>query len=186
MDAFSYLSVLLSIIIGLAITQVLQGVRALLLARDRVVIYWPTLIWSALLLVFATQSWWASFGMVHVRHWTFAGFGLVLFQSALLYLMAALVLPDAQVENPIDLPAHYERQRVPFFAVALGMLATSLVKDHTLNGEWTTPLNLAFHGFFAILALAALLTPNRRYHHIAATLMILFIFAYIGLLFSSL
>ena len=33
MDAFSYLSVLLSIILGLAIAQVLQGYRALLLAR---------------------------------------------------------------------------------------------------------------------------------------------------------
>ena len=36
MDAFSYLSVLLSIILGLAIAQVLQGYRAILLARGRV------------------------------------------------------------------------------------------------------------------------------------------------------
>ena len=34
MDAFSYLSVLLSIILGLAITQVLQGFRGLMLARS--------------------------------------------------------------------------------------------------------------------------------------------------------
>ena len=32
MDAFSYLSVLLSIILGLAITQVLQGFRGLMLS----------------------------------------------------------------------------------------------------------------------------------------------------------
>ena len=36
MNAFSYLSVLLSIILGLAITQVLQGYRSLLLAHGRV------------------------------------------------------------------------------------------------------------------------------------------------------
>ena len=35
MDAFSYLSVLLSIILGLAIQQILQGYRALILARAR-------------------------------------------------------------------------------------------------------------------------------------------------------
>lgn len=58
MAAFSYLSVLLSIILGLAITQVLQGYRALLLAQERVTPYAPTLIRSALLIVFATQSWW--------------------------------------------------------------------------------------------------------------------------------
>lgn len=33
MDAFSYLSVLISIILGLAVTQVLQGFRGLMLAR---------------------------------------------------------------------------------------------------------------------------------------------------------
>jgi hypothetical protein len=43
-DAFSYLSVLLSIIIGLAITQVLQGYRALLLSRAHVKLYAPPLI----------------------------------------------------------------------------------------------------------------------------------------------
>ena len=48
MDAFSYLSVLLSIILGLAITQILQGYRGLLLARGRVTFYVPSLIWTAL------------------------------------------------------------------------------------------------------------------------------------------
>ena len=44
MDAFSYLSVLLSIILGLAITQILKGVRGWALSRARVVVYWPTLV----------------------------------------------------------------------------------------------------------------------------------------------
>ena len=46
MDAFSYLSVLLSIILGLAITQLLQGVGRLLQERQRVRIYWPVLVWT--------------------------------------------------------------------------------------------------------------------------------------------
>ena len=51
MDAFSYLSVLLSIIIGLAIAQVLQGYRALLLARGRIRADPAPLIWSGLILL---------------------------------------------------------------------------------------------------------------------------------------
>src|SRR6185312_11679923 len=42
-DAFNYLSVLLSIILGLAITQILKGFRGLTLSRSRVVAYWPSL-----------------------------------------------------------------------------------------------------------------------------------------------
>jgi hypothetical protein len=51
MDAFSYLSVLISIILGLAVTQVLQGLRGLLLARSRLRAYWPSVVWGALLLL---------------------------------------------------------------------------------------------------------------------------------------
>jgi hypothetical protein len=44
MDSFSYLSVLLSIIIGLAVTQVLQGLRVLMLSRETARLYTPSLI----------------------------------------------------------------------------------------------------------------------------------------------
>ena len=37
MDAFSYLSVLISLILGLAITQVLKAVRGIIHARMRII-----------------------------------------------------------------------------------------------------------------------------------------------------
>jgi hypothetical protein len=64
MDSFGYLSVLLSIIIGLAVTQILQGLRVLMLSRETARLYAPSLIWTALLLLIATQMWWAAFGSV--------------------------------------------------------------------------------------------------------------------------
>jgi hypothetical protein len=42
MDSFSYLSVILSIVLGLAITQVLLGFRGLILTRAKVKLYVPT------------------------------------------------------------------------------------------------------------------------------------------------
>ena len=62
MESFNYLSVLLSIILGLAIMQVLQGFRGLILTRAKVKLYGPTLIWSGLTLLMVIQGWWASFG----------------------------------------------------------------------------------------------------------------------------
>jgi ABC-type glucose/galactose transport system permease subunit len=55
MDAFSYLSVLLSIILGLAITQVLKGFRGLMQARARLRTYWPTVGWEILVFVFGVE-----------------------------------------------------------------------------------------------------------------------------------
>ena len=186
MDAFSYLSVLLSIILGLAITQVLQGYRGLLLSRARVRRYAPTLIWSVLMLVFATQAWWASFGLADHKGWTFASFSVLLLQMVLIYMMAGLVLPDMPAGEPIDLRAHYYRERRPFFSLALVMLCVSVGKDVMLDGHLPTPENLLFHAVFATAAIIAILTPRPRYHEMQAPAIGLLILVYIALLFARL
>ena len=55
-ESFNYLSVLLAIVLGLAMTQVLQGLRGLILTRARVKLYLPTLIWAGLMLLLAIQG----------------------------------------------------------------------------------------------------------------------------------
>jgi len=50
-ESFNYLSVLISIILGLAIAQVLQGVRGLILTREKVKLYPPTVIWTGMALL---------------------------------------------------------------------------------------------------------------------------------------
>lgn len=186
MDAFSYLSVLLSIILGLAITQILQGYRGLLLARGRVTFYAPTMIWSGLLLVIAAQAWWSSFGLVRHQNWTFLQFCAVLLQMVVLYMMCGLVLPDIPVEAPIDLRAHFHRERRPFFGAFLLMLVASVAKDFILSGALPSKENLAFHGAFATLSVAGLVSPNRRFHEIVAPLGALIMIAYVALLFARL
>lgn len=186
MDAFSYLSVVLSIIVGLAITQVLQGYRLLLLARDRV--RWDplVLVWSGLMLVFATQSWWASFGLTHHARWDFLAFSAVELQFVLLYVLAGLSLPDVPDEGVIDLRAHYERERRPFFVVLLALFASSLGKDLALDGRLPGPANVAAHAVFAALAAAGLATRSRAVHIVLAATAAVGVAIYIGALFARL
>ena len=186
MDAFNYLSVLLSIILGLAITQVLQGYRAILLARARTKLYVPTLIWSALLLVFSAQLWWASFGLASHTGWTFAAFGIVLLQTILLYMMSAIVLPDIPHGEVLDLKEHYYREVGPFFTISLLMLAVSIIKDWMINDRLPDATNLGFHLTFAAMSLIALSTRRPRVHEYLAAAMVMFVIAYIGLLFARL
>jgi len=185
MDAFSYLSVLLSIIIGLAITQVLQGYRAMLLARRRVKLFAPTIVWSVLILVLATQAWWSSFGLTDVRVWTFGVFGLILLQTVLLYMLAAIVLPDAG-EGTIDLATHYREHITAFFSIMLAMLAVSALKDLSLQGRGVDPIDLAGHGIFAAMALVALRCRGERAQLGVTITAAIFIAAYILILFSHL
>src|SRR5204863_8181191 len=106
MDAFSYLSVLLSIIIGLGITQLLMAGGRLIRHRDRVRVDWLPLLWAAVLLIVFVQVWWSMFGLRTYNEWNFFRFLLVLSPTSALYMMAALVLPNPIAESPGEHPAH--------------------------------------------------------------------------------
>lgn len=186
MDAFSYLSVLLSIILGLAITQVLQGYRGLLLSRSRVKLYWPTLIWSALILLMAAQNWWASFGLATHQGWTFGAFASILIEVSLLYMMAAVVLPDIPPGERLDLESHYYREQRSFFGLSQGVILASLLKEYMIAGRLPPAVDLGFHFLFWATAFASMLIRWRRYHEIMAPLMALVIGSYVALLFARL
>ena len=185
-DAFNYLSVLLSIILGLAITQILKGLRGLALTRARVRVYWPTLVLAGLLLLITVQGWWASFGMREIRVWTFAMFAVVLLQTTLTYMLAALVLPDFFGEGAIDLREHYFAHRQLFFGLFVVTLLVSLSKDLVLSGHAPNRANVAFHCAFIVLTGTGALTAREGYHKTLAVVGVVGFAAYIALLFTQL
>jgi hypothetical protein len=188
MDAFSYLSVLISIILGLAVTQVLQGFRGLMLARSRVRAYWPALVWAVLVLVICVQVWWAMFGLSQrpAARWTFLDFGLVLSQTVPLYLMAGLVLPDVDVERGLDLHEHYYAHHRWFFSMLVLLLLISLLRVHTMTGAWPEPADTAFQLVLVVFASIGAWTQREGYHKLLAPLATVGVVAYIFVLFAHL
>lgn len=186
MDAFSYLSVLISIILGLAITQVLQGYRALLLARGRTQMDAAPLIWSGLVLLFAAQAWWASFGLTSRNDWDFLGFAVILVQMGLVYMLSALVLPDVAPGDTIHLGDHFERHRKAFFGFLLAMLAASIGKEAILTNRLPLPTNLAFHIAFGLGAVAGMVLSGRRSQLVLAIIASAGFLSYVALLFGRL
>ena len=186
MDAFSYLSVLLSIILGLAITQVLQGYRALLLAHGRVRLSSPALVWSVMILLFAAQAWWASFDLRGKTHWDFLSFAVILLQMILLYMLAALVFPDIEAGGTADLIEHSAKYRRAFYGFLVAMLVTSVLKTLVIDHRLPSPMNLGFHLLMIALGIAGMFGRSHRLHLSIAIIAAIAFFAYIALLFASL
>lgn len=188
MDAFSYLSVLISVILGFAIQQVLLGYRALILSRRRIRFYAPPLIWSALLVGMVAQHWWASFGLAGRAqdNWSFALFATILVQTALIYMMTAIVLPDIPHDQPVDLRDHYYREAPAFFGVATAAILWSLFREYMLEGRLPEPANLAFHLLFVAASVTAMVTRRPRMHEGLLAVMTIAFVAYVAVLFSRL
>ena len=186
MDAFSYLSVLLSIILGLGLTQLLTATGRLIRHRDRVRVHWLPVLWAALLLLIYVQVWWSMYGLRLHRDWTFLAFSAVLAQTATLYVMAAVALPE-QVDEPCtDLGVYFDRHHRWFFAFFLATLVVSVVKDLILSGRLPDRTNLIFHIVLAAGCLAGLTIQRRRYQEVLAVGFAAAIVAYIGILFTRL
>ena len=164
MDEFSYLSVLLSVILGLAVTQILQGFRGLLLSRTRIQIYWPVIGWAVLVLLVCFQNWWSMFGMRNRHDWTFQQFAMVLLQTTLLYMVAGLVFPDFFGEAIVDLKESFYAHCRWFFSLAVASIVVSVCKDLLLDGKLPSPTNLIFHAIFGVTLFIGALTRREWYH----------------------
>ena len=186
MDAFSYLSVLLAVILGLALTQILQGFRGLLHSRERVVMFWPSLVWAGLIFTIAVQSWWAMFGLRQVSDWTFPSFAVVLLENTCIYMVAALVLPDFAEERRADLRSTYFKQAPWFYGLMAAALVFSMLKDYVVFNSFPQGWNLGFHIFSIAGAVVMAVTRHETFHKVYTVFSVLLFLTYIVTLFGYL
>ena len=95
MSTFEYVFILVSLIIGLAIAEVLEGVARLMGSSVKPrQYYWVQLLQLALILLLAVQIWWLGWELHDRASWTLPTVLLFLFGPTVIYLAAHLVLPE--------------------------------------------------------------------------------------------
>jgi hypothetical protein len=187
MSPFDYLSVLISIVLGLSITQLLGGFAAMVRARDRISFYWPLPVQMTGLFLINVQVWWALFGLREKQHWTFGAFFVILLQPVTLYLMSAFITLDPVADGArFDQREFYFREKNWFFAAALATLLASLTKDLFVTGGPIGLPDLTAHGVFVAMSLTGLLTKNDVVQKILAPVTLILYCTYIAALFMAL
>jgi hypothetical protein len=163
LSQFNYLSVLISIIIGLAIAQILTGLGRLIQARTRVAFYWPSAAWAVLLLAVCVQSWWSLFRLRADADWTFFAFLVVVSHPVGLFLVCSLVLPDPGEfagPRPVDLKANYFDHRRWFFGLMIAVSAARLLRPVVVADQPLTALDIGAQ--LTIMFAAAVAAITRR------------------------
>jgi hypothetical protein len=186
MDDFAHLSVLISIVLGLGITNLLMGLARIVQMRGRVKVFWPTLVWALTLLVIHVQTWWTMYGLTMVERWTFLAFAITLMQPILLFFLSALVLPDFDRDEALDLRANYFVNARWFFGILITVLVVSMARNYVLEGRLQKEADFLFHLCFIVGSAGGVIFRNETFHKAAALLAAGAIFAYVALLFSTL
>jgi hypothetical protein len=186
MSQFEYLSVLISIIIGLAITQLLSGAARLIQIRRRVRLHAATLCWMVSMFLLDTQIWWVAFERQDNVDWNFFLFLLYLLMPIGAFLLSYLVLPELGDEDSADLAANFEENRPWFFGVLALLPGISLLEEWSHDARLPLDGDVAFRIGFIALSLAGARIRNARFHFWYALVALALICAYIAVLFLRL
>jgi len=172
MNAFEYLSVLISIILALGMTRVLAGVGEMLQARSRRRIYWVHVLWIVNVFLYLVVAWWIFYRWRNQQPWTFFLFIFVLISPTILYLASILLFPpESDLEESIDYKTHYYANHRAFF-VLFAMFTPVDIFDSLFKGIphflQLGPQYIVSNSLYFVGLVTAAITRNERYHEFYA------------------
>lgn len=167
MELFGFLMILVSIIIGLGVTEILSGVGRLLRARTGVRFYWIHVLFIVGAGVALLQQWWESWDLRALPEVTFLQAVVLLVGPIFLFLIVYLLFPDP-VTNA-DLEAYYYAQAPYLWGFVVGgTIVGTFVKPWVLHVDVFDPSNLS--GLLTIpLGIVLVRSKRRRVHAVCAT-----------------
>ena len=163
MSRFEYLSVLISIVIALGMSEIVSTWSRLLRARARVDFYWLHSFWTVFMLLMMVQFWWGFWEFRVVQGWSFPGLVAVVAESLVLVLAAMALLPGADHGGNIDLRSHYFAHCRVFFTLGALLLLLLTVVDAFIGGQPFLHLENAVRLPAIILVTSAALFMNERF-----------------------
>jgi hypothetical protein len=173
MSPFEYVSVLVSIILGLGVALVLSGVAEIIRRWNTITHFWPYQIWIVLVFVLHVQEWWATYDLRSVTTWSLPVFLFVIIYPILLFILANLLFPFRWPEKGMDMKSFYfENCNKFFFCVVLfaliSMVQNVVIADYRLQDQIIQ--------FIVLILFTGMLvwpTRNEKVHSILASLMLI-------------
>jgi hypothetical protein len=173
MSSFEFLSVLISVVVGLGIANLLTGVGRLLHRHNEVRVSVAFLAWILFVFHYMVIYWWTVvFGWQDWQDWNLLYFIFVLTYGIVLYLLSVILFPT---DMPKDWNPHTSlmSMRKWFFSLFLFLILIELL-DTYLKDHLTEFSNLYLLLLATWLAggIVGWFSENRRTHAVAAVVVL--------------
>lgn len=156
-DQFQHVMVLISIIIGLAITHLLSGVVDAIDRNndeDEPEIFSPLVaFWAATVFLWMINFWWFQYRLMSFEGaWTLWRYFFIILYSVALYTLAVILIPRDW--NSIKRYTEYFMRNRRYFFIALLLANLADVADSWLKGGWDYVIGMGpFNNFVAVFTL---------------------------------
>jgi len=164
MTIFEFISVAISIILGLSIARLLTGAIDLISHRERIQFHWVPIVWASIMFSLLILFWWQLFGSNQfLKQWAFWDFLLAISCTVCIYVACGLILPRRWTNDKIDLLQYFEKDGR--FGVAAYSLFYLIVIPYNMRlyGEMATAGVLTMNLIQAVLAGVAAFNRSKRW-----------------------
>ena len=175
MSQFEYVAVLISIIVGLALTQILRGVGQMVTMKNGPRPYWVHLVWTFYLFMVIPLFWWWEFRLGSID-WSLPIY-LVVIIYATLFFFISLVVQPSNLDGVSDYKEYYYSHRRWIFGLLIAITSWDFI-DTAMKGV-DHFFGIIDAGYLVVQlstiagSVVAIITPNERYHEIFATVFII-------------
>lgn len=172
MTPFDYVSVLISLILGLGLTLILSGVARIIKRWETIHSFGPYFIWIALAFVLHIHEWWETYQFTAFREWSLPMFLFVILYPILLFILANLLFPSRWPKS-LDLKAFYFSICNKFFLFTILLSVVAILQNIFLLHYSITqqPVQLAVVAMFSIMLIWK--TKNIIVHYALALALLL-------------
>lgn len=184
MSRFEYLSVLLSIVIGLGLSEVASAWGRMLRGRARIRFYPLHAFWSVFVVLMMIQFWWGFWEYREVGDWTFLRLMAVVLEALVLVIAALVLTPDEPIAAALDLRQHFYANSKLFFALGGAVIAQLAIVDFVVGRQpfWHAENAIRSIGF--ALAAVAAWSADERLHGALALLAGVLFFVFVAVTFT--
>lgn len=116
-SSFEYVSILVSIILGLGITQILSAFSDLLYDFKKTKFYWPHTLWILFILFLHIQDWFITYQLKDKAVWHLPELFFILLYPIALFCAAKMLLPANENEERFNMKMFYKNQYTLIFIV---------------------------------------------------------------------
>jgi len=172
-STFEYVSILISIILGLGITHLLTALSEILYQPKHLKFYWPHAIWVYFILFLFIQDWIISYQLKDKNIWYFHEVLFVLLYPILLFGAAKMLLPTHAGEEQKDMKAFYFHQYPAIFTImGISALVSLLFNHFLLRVEPIEQLPIFI--LLLLLIFMVFIQPKNEVYHKGLALLVLF------------
>ncbi len=167
MSDFEFLSVLVSIVIGLGLTHMLAGLGRVIHFRHQNRLDPVHMAWSVTVFLVLVLNWWVFLLWREFEYWNFATYIAVIIWTASMYVLALALYPP-QLTGQVDFGEVFTANRSWFMITFTVMILLDVLTTSLRERSLPPPYYLAFVGHFAMITALGVVIKSRRYDLIAA------------------